>query len=428
MKFTDRLKFATNIMQGKVPANTIIKKIGHNYPEVPDPKLSDVVEYFKRNLTFKLAVLTYAYRSSGMGSYHTVRDPNSSEGKKALELIDSFAEDWDLDNIDFKIARDGWMGGNAFLNLVSAEKISGLYMLPMSSFTKIERDESGNPVKYIQQWGGRAKTIDTPEIILHFRYNPVDEDAFGEGIGQAMARPGKGYETEAGNVRKSISIFEMQERMNDDISLLLHSGLPRYLITFPGAEDDFLTDAQSRFETLDTLEHLVVNAEGKVERIALDTQGKFDSFIRHVSDQVTTGTMSPLIRLWSSMDFTFASSKEATDAMDPSVQHFQRMHKRFDERGIYWPVLTQNGIDPKVVKLRKNWGIDEKPKLEMDHIMKLLEMKAAGGLPTVKDEDLVNMLVEAGAKIVQQKPEMEPIVKDVNKELNSFKRFSELWS
>lgn len=429
MNLLDRVKFAASIVQGKVPANAIIKKIGNNnYPEYSDPKLSDVVEYFKRNVTFKLAVLTYAYRSSGMGSYHTVKEPDSSEGKKALELIDDFSEEWNMDDIDFKVARDGWMAGNAFLNLIDANKIFGLYMLPLSSFKQILRDGSGIPTEYVQQWGGRSKSS-KPEVICHFRYNPVDEEAFGEGIGQAMARPGKGYQTEAGNTRKSLPLFEMQERMNDDISLLLHSGLPRYMIVLPEAESDVMDAATSKFETLDTLEHLVVNVKNSsIERIALDTQGKFDTFVRHVTDQVVTGTMSPLIRLWSSLDFTFASSKEATDAMDPSVQHFQRMHKRFDERCIYWPILMQNGLEPKKVKLRKNWGMEEKPKIELDHLLRLIELKAQGALKEVPEGDLVDILIDIGFKITKQKPEMEPVVKDVNESLNSFKRLSELWS
>ena len=127
--------------------------------------------------------------SVGVGFFNSA-DKTTPTGRKALEICNDFAEDWDLDTLNQKQSRDTWGTGNAFLNKVGNDEnpFAGVYMLPLSSFTKIYRDSDNNYVKFVQNWGGRGDIDVDPGDILHARWLPIDESAWGEGIGQALGR------------------------------------------------------------------------------------------------------------------------------------------------------------------------------------------------------------------------------------------------
>jgi hypothetical protein len=369
--------------------------------EVP---LRDIVKYYKSTLTFRLAIFTYVGRSVGFGFYNTA-ETTKPAGKKALEIVNQFCEDWNLDEKNQIAARDGWMSGNFFWNRVAKQGrlIDGLYSLPLSSFVEIHRDDDGNPSQYIQQWGFISKSS-PPENILHFRWMPIDEEPFGEGIGQALARTGIGYTTSNGKIVYRKSFFEIEEMLDDTVPEMVRAGLPRYFASFPGEDKAFVDHATARLNNLDPLQHFVVNSEGKVETVSLDTQNRQDSFIRYVGDKIITGTMSPLIRLWSSLDFTYASSKTAIEALDPSIDMYQRAHKRFIEKLIYRPLMLQNRIEPKEAEVRLNWGKEAKPTAD-----ELIKIWAILSHPQIIDKynlnDLLDMVNDAGFHIT-------PIMRD----------------
>ena len=143
--------------------------------ETLDVPLKDIVDNFKRNLKFKLTVFTYMANAVGVGFFNSA-DLTTPTGRKSLEIVDDFAEEWDMDTLNQKIGRDVWGSGNAFLNKVSdAENpFAGVYMLPLSSFTKIYRDEGGQVQEFIQNWGGRGEQHVEPGDILHARWLPID--------------------------------------------------------------------------------------------------------------------------------------------------------------------------------------------------------------------------------------------------------------
>lgn len=379
--------------------------------EIP---LKDIVNYRKTNLKFRLTVFTYVAFSVGRGFYNSA-DLSTPTGRKCLESVNDFCEDWDMDTLNQKIGKDVWSSGNAFLNIVGSKRkpLEAIYMLPLSSFVKIKRDLAGDVISYLQTWGQRILFENNPGNILHFKWLPEDEEAFGEGLGQPLARKGLGYETQAGNIIERPDWFSTAEMIDDVSAKMLYSGLPRYFGFFEGegATNEFVDDAKSKYNKLDPLQHFITNVKGDIKTVSLDTQNKFDSFIRHIDDQIVTGSMSPLIRLWSSLNFTYASSKEAVDAMMPLVSMYQRAHKRFIEKMIYAPLIIQDGKDPKKADVRLNWGKQEPLKIE--EIKQVFDILSD---PHFSDkfnpDDFIDLLIDAGVKITKQSE--ETVTKDIN--------------
>lgn len=348
---------------------------GGSYGGDLDIPFGDIVAALKTNVKFKMSVITYMAHSVGIGYYITTATNNA--GRNAKQEIMAFEEDFDLDELNQKIGRDAWASGNAFLNVIPEtrgetfqenEGLNAVYMLPLSSFKKVNRNQYGQVTDYVQQWGGKRKDIPAGDI-AHFVWLPLDEDWQGEGIGQILARRGLGYRTHSGKWVHRPTWFEAQEMIDDISSKMTYSGLPRYATFFDGATDKraskaFIDQQKNLLNKLDPLQNYITNVKGEIKEIALSTNGKFDSFIRHIDDNIITGTMSPLIRLWSNMDFTYASSKSAVEAMDPLIGMYRRAHLKFMERAVFNPLLESANVNLKNADFELTWGNVEPPTME----------------------------------------------------------------
>ena len=267
----------------------------------------------------------------GAGFYNTA-NTDTLAGRKCLDLVNDFCKDWNLDELNQLIAIDVWTSGNAFLDILSTEKIpmAGIKMLPLSSFTRIHRDERAEVLQYEQNWGGRYHHIDAKHI-LHFKWMPEDASAWGTGIGQILCREGEGYQTQAGNKSKRPAFFQAREMMSDVTIKTAYAGMPRFAVKAPQSKNDDLRSLANLINKLDPLQSIVHNQDTDIQNLALEIGGKYESFYRHMSQETIAATMNPMIQLWTSMSFTYASAKEAIDAMMPIIRVYQRSHKRFIE-------------------------------------------------------------------------------------------------
>lgn len=387
----------------------ITKSMYHGQGETTEIPLSKIVDYAKTEVKFKMTVFTYMAHSVGQGFYNTA-DMTTPTGRKAKELIDDFTNvQFDLDTINQKFDRDLWASGNGFLHVAGDQEmpVQGIYMLPLSAFTAIRRDYAGNPVEFTYNWGQVRNRKLPANLIKSLAWLPWDEEAFGEGIGQVMARKGLGYTTEAGTFVKRPSLFEAQEKIDDIVVKMLYAGVPRWAAMLDpdkGGSEDVVDDITTGLNKMDPLQHLVINAMGDIKQIGLEPSNKFDSFLRHMDDQVITGTMSPLIRLWSSLDFTYASAEAALQAMNPLIGMNQRAYKRFVEMSIYKPFLEQVGISQSKADVRINWGTPQKLKMdELKQLTELLSNPMFSG--KVDPESLLDGIAEAAGMEVKASTE-----------------------
>ncbi len=74
----------------------------------------------------------------------------------------------------------------------------------------------------------------------------------------------------------------------------------------------------------------------------------------------------------------------------------QRFMKRVIEREIFAPIVEQAGYDPRRAAVRLNWGIPEKPEINVADILKAAEQ----GL--ISQEEFRNIVRKIGWELKEQ--------------------------
>lgn len=361
-----------------------------------DVKLQKIINYLRRDAKFQYVVYTLMGYSVGAG-FNNTTNTDIPSGRKCLELINDFAEEWNLDEINQLMAIDGWSSGNAFLNTVpSNEDVQGIYHIGMGTIKDIITTPQGEVKTYIQKSKSGFETPVEPEKIAHFRWLPINESAFGEGIGQVMIRKGVGYRTSSGKTIQRQSYFEIAEMFTDIDSKLFYSGIPRY-VTTPDSEkgfsEDEMSSINSAFEKLDPLQNVTMPKKTTTQEISLSSRSNFQTLIDRFDKEYSVATKTPLIELTSSLDFSYASSQTALQTMLPLLGSFQRAYKRFIEKCIYEPIIIQAGKNPKIINARINWGVQDK--LTVEQILQIQSILNQPDLINQHDpKDIINMLIE----------------------------------
>ena len=319
--------------------------------------MDELVQYRNTDTKFRLAVMLNTAYSVGIG-YHNTADTSSPTGRGVLQMIDDFCDEWDLDTLNQLIALDVWATGNAFLRpMGKGKRMEGIQMIPVSSIIRIKRDIDGTVDHYEQNWGTKYQHLDSDKV-YHFKWLPENASAWGVGLGQSLAYKGVGYKTAGGNTVRRPSMFAISEMMTDIEAKMVYAGLPRFDIEAEGVKDNSLQQISDAYERVDPMQHMARNFKGKINTISLDTQNRFDSFIRSLDDSFLNGIMTPIPRMFSSLNFTYASADAAIEAYLPLIRMYQRAHKRFIENYIYKPLIMQER-NPEAVKRSKiqlNWG------------------------------------------------------------------------
>ena len=375
----------------------------------PEITMDKLVQYRNTDAKFRLAVMFGTAFSVGIG-FHNTADTTTPSGRRVLEIVDDFCEEWDLDSLNQSIAQDVWATGNAFLRpMGTPRKMQGVQMVPVSSIIRIRRDIDGSVVHYEQTWGSQYRHIEADKI-MHFKWMAENSSAWGTGLGQPLARRGVGYKTASGKVIHRPSLFQISEMLTDIEAKMVYAGLPRYDVEAE-VKDAALQDVQNAFNALDPLQHTVHNFKTDISTVALDTQSRFDSFIRYLDDNFLNGIMTPIPRMFSSLNFTYASADASIESYLPLVRMYQRAHKRFVENHIYKPLIVQERGDISAVKksqIALQWGQQGETEFEeIRQVYDILKDPMFNG--RYDPEDLLDMIREKVPQLSKVEEPMEEL-------------------
>ena len=105
-----------------------------DYGESAEVSMEKILAYLKRDVQFRLAVMTYTAESAGNGFFNTA-DESTPTGKKSLEIVNDFCEDWDLDKLNILTAIEGWATGNSFDHYTGTRDapFSAIYKIPIET-------------------------------------------------------------------------------------------------------------------------------------------------------------------------------------------------------------------------------------------------------------------------------------------------------
>ena len=367
-----------------------------------EPKVvtfSDVMTAYTRDPSCKAFVDFLADRAVGMGFYTTVNE-EYEQAEKAKQVVDEFNETVNLDGLLQIGAREVVASGNSFWLKIEPEHLENLKILPLTGFDNpkaVVRDRYGEVTGYNYAYGD-VKTSFPPEKIIHLKWNPVDFSAFGTGVLQVLL-------TElAFNGEKRMSFLEMKARIERIMPEIFekYAG-PDELWVFAGASDEKLAEYQRLIKSKPKAGAKFVynKAEADVKTVAVDPRARYEFYVDHILNQVYLGGQTPIPKLLTTPGFTEASANAAIEVAERHVMALQRFIKRVVEREIFAPVMQQAGFDPKEAGCRLNWGMEEKPEIKLEDIVRLAEISATTGIQYVRPDEVREMLIKMGVELTE---------------------------
>ena len=359
--------------------------------EAPPIPFSELLDIYVRDPTARAAVDYLADQVVGMGFYTTADIP------EAKEIVDDFCERVGLDEMLQITAREVIAFGNSFWLKIEPEELREVKLLPITNVRRIHRTPEGM-VKAYEFWSSGSAVKLRPEEVIHFKWNAVNNEAFGSGLLRTLAEP---LPIGSEGVRERKPLYVMKALVQEALvmQLLTHSS-PNQLWIFPGIPPSELDPSKPG-----TVAHEIASmppwgarwvsnrADADV-KIAVPRMGRgFEMHVENITDEFILGLQTPLPKLIIKRGFTEASAKAAVELVERKVRALQRFIKRVVERQVFAPLVEQAGLDPREARVRLRWGIPERPELKIGDVLRAFE------LGVISREEARAMLVEAGWKL-----------------------------
>jgi hypothetical protein len=370
------------------------------YGETRTVTFNDIITAYSRDPSCKAFVDFLADQAVGAGFYTTVNE-EYAHAEEAKQVVDSFNETVNLDELLQIATREIVASGNSFWLKTEPEHLENLKILPLTGFdnpTAIKRNQYGAITGYNYSYGD-VKTAFKPEKIIHFRWNPVNFSAYGTGVLQVLL-------TELSfNGETRISFLEMKARIEKIMPEIFekYAG-PDELWIFAGASDEKLAEYQKLIKTKPKAgARFVYNKpEADIKTVTVDPKARYEAYIDHILNQVYLGGQTPLPKLFTTPGFTEASARAALEIAERKVMALQRFIKRTCEREIFNPLIQQAELNPAKANCRLNWGT-EKPEIQLNDLIRLAEISATSETSYVRPEEVRKNLIKAGFELWEKK-------------------------
>jgi len=375
------------------PQGTLLRAWSESYGEVPVITFQDYIDAYVKDPSCGAFVDFLADQAVGMGFY-TTANQEYSQAEEAKRAVDEFCEKVNLDGLLQIGAREIVMCGNSFWEKVEPNKIEELRILPLSSIERIKRDVYGNVEGYVQSASYSGKTVG-PERIIHFKWNPVNGEAFGRGILRSLLEKMK-----AGNETR-MSFLEMKARIEKMLPEIFekYAG-PDELWIFEGVSDEKLAEYQRLIRSKPKAgARFVYNKPADIRTVQIDPRTQFQSYLEHIVNQLYLGGHTPLPKLFTTPGFTEASARAAIEVAERKVMALQRFAKRIVERDLFDPVVERAGYNPKEAGVRLNWGMREEPEIDLAQIVRLAEISATTGIQYIRPDEMRKFLSKIGVEV-----------------------------
>jgi len=379
-RFLGRLKGFYGRLRGTDKQGVLLPAWRSVTGETPPVSFETLMKVYIQDPAVRAAVDFLADQTVGMGFYTTAGMPRTKA------VVDEFNESVDLDGLLMRATHEVVAFGNSFWEMIEPSRLECLRILPITSIEKILRDKYGEVQGYKQTFRYGGGSLDS-DCIIHFRWNPLDGEAFGTGILRSLTEP-----MNLGNGEKRPSFIAMKGGMEKGMTEIVkkYAG-PTEIWKFPGLADDKASEYASLIKNMPREGgRFVVNVPWEVEVVSVDPRSRFEAYVEHVWNQFILGLQTPLPKLFTTPGFTEASARAAVEIAERRVMALQRFIKRTVEREIFTPVIEQAGLDPAKTGCRLNWGMAEKPEVAVADVLRAFELGA------IRAEELRKMLKNVG--------------------------------
>jgi len=240
----------------------------------------------------RAAVDFLAEQVAGPGFYTTAEDP------AAKEFIDEFCESVGMDEMLLQTAREIVAFGNCFWSRAP----KSVKIIPILSIERIIRTPRGTVKGYVQSKLYGGKTLD-PRFVIHFRWNPMNNEAFGSGLLRTVVES-----LHIGDGEARMSFAEMKARMQKAmIEQFEKFSAPNELWIFKGLSAAELNSFASRLKKLPAKgARLAYNDEADIKQATMQLGRGWEAYVETIINDFLLGLQTPIPRLFTTPGFTEA--------------------------------------------------------------------------------------------------------------------------
>jgi len=287
--------------------------------------------------------------------YHTEASDAQAKG-----VVDSFAEDVNLDGLLMDAVLDCAICGNAWIEKVYEDgELAGLnYLDPLTMEQSVLLRRVPNSLNlyypvvegYVQVINGQKVAEWPRDRIIHLTWRRTRNSPYGVG----MVRPVESY---------LATIVDAEEDMG---KIIKRYAAPKVAWLLENASQTTFDAVKSQLRSVEADEDYVIATLKpttiKAEVVQIDPRARFEYFFNHLMNAIMAGLECPITFLFrGDTRVSDASATAMLQAFDRKIRMHQRRLKRLLEAELFRPLVAQEGFRevPRLV-----WGPVEVEKIE----------------------------------------------------------------
>ncbi len=197
------------------------------------------------------------------GAAHYWKSTNES----VMKYIDDFSSALEFDIMDTELVKELlWYGNSVYKardGIANVRTADDLMHIPISSFVRIWWDRDRRPYKY-EFRGAEYQGYHNPDDIIHFMYNPIDANSYGQGFAVALTISRLFNRiTPDGEETKSLpSLLDLKLSTKFSMHLIERRYIPRNAYLVPNANQEERTQLNADLRKLEEGEDFVFGVPG----------------------------------------------------------------------------------------------------------------------------------------------------------------------
>lgn len=284
--------------------------------------------------------------------------------KTALEIVEDYDELVKMRSLLKNTVKEVVAYGNSFWH-VPEEDLTQVKQVPLDAVVKIFRGEArdwkpttkvpADKIGYQLSYEWESARVLEPDEVIHFRFNPIGDMAFGFGM---LTRVCMKLPLGHGETRDEFYKIYGRAQLSE-ILWLEQFAKGNELWIFEEAQD------------LDNIRKMVKNMPrsggryvtdikgAKVQQVVPERARGADAYINDLQNAYILAMQTPLPKLFTTPGFTEASANAAIEMAERKVMDIQQFFKEIIEKDVWWPLIDDAGLNPAEAQVTLNWGMPE---------------------------------------------------------------------
>jgi len=331
-------------------------------------------------------IMGAGFHTTANEAYEGVAELEGGGKKTPQEIVEDYCELINMDGLLKATTKEIVGYGNSFWHAPGGD-LTKLMHVPLDAVDRIFRGAKRNwkpsrgvPLsklgyKLFYKWEN-ARTL-KPEDIIHFRFNPLGDSAFGFGILTRVCMKlalGGGKTREEfykvyGKAQRAEMLWLEKFAKGNELWIIPEAGakLSAYQKLIKGMPDSgarFVTDIE----------------KADVKQVVPERARGADAYIANLENGYILAMQTPLPKLFTTPGFTEASANAAIEIAERKVMSTQRFIKRIVEKNVWWPLIDDAKLNPAEADVRLNWGMPEPLDFEaLERILPIVFASWQGG-------------------------------------------------